>query len=1432
MERLQDKLRQERTNDQPILNRCDFDIVERYVDSSSEEEDHLPEEQHGAEQQQLHEEQPNGRASQTGDPPRLSFPPALHRSVLNLQKDDLEERLNLGEIYGALDAASPANTNNPASAAHLTGGGSYQHRKSEPVRREKVNNGDVHRNGGTNELKEKHQLTFQLNQNELAKLQWTNPVSDEEVREIKSFSEVKLHEVRFDFEGKLRIQINETEMNKKKKKKIFNHFDGLYHHNDEPLNSGYTFPEMIFLCQSSNSSQVCIALKIMTNVFVNSHLRVFPFHDDLKSDLYRDESALPTKDKYSFGFTYRRFSTYLNSDLNLFDKLLFLLRHCRNRNIEMSSVHCLASYTFPNNVCALREDVVFDYWGERDSPVLKFFHDYEAFSYLDFFSDAAFLFEGCNVYFYDTRKGGSAKVPTDECEDKSAKEYEEEGTSPGEVKLGGEETGHSPNESAQWGGSDWSDVAKKLEKGNIAKREKGANGGEHPNLMITEVPIEEELIAHLEPLSSITDDLQEMQKINVKMVHLGGFHAYSHEDILTNISTILQNNFGVVQVENSCVCLLIGLLCRRRQQVNLLTCTDLIANLERIYESKIIGSELNKQREDGKINQPDYVETNFTYNLITLIKYVIIYNYDKDLLQKFKVLSFLLFYRSLPFIQNGEDKREVFFLGSEVLKVCRLLLFCNLYVEPVDYFHDLINHLHKKGIHDDHDDRGVYKKFLSQVYLYLATYNIVGRSVDLSGFLYTNKIINTLQMQVKTLFRQEGMNGDPDVPTDDTPVICVDRQKNKWDFAHLCNLQLIHQCGVYLFSVFWSMRRKHLIGEKYVGKENVEAVLETLQVLLRAVIDQFHDLLEVYTWEQQQKEPSTHPRKDASYQNIIQTIIRRMKEGPLPFNYVIYKNEIDLHFFFVILLQILNIILLIVLELPFFSPDKRDHTTLKFLKRIAQDVAKFEEDTLVHFKKDIFHMEHVQDSYSLLLPMSYLFYNIHGFTGGTHLMCSHTDQPDGDAVERLLYSLSFCSSVPLSYFSLRAIFTTPSPGIISPGRETNGGISSSQNCDHFGHASSEEMGTFPERSNERNKRMIEETPPTGGDHVDIPKNIILFLRKYIQGKFLLYHSKKNIFLLLLKNIFRECNRKCGEQERVEFPHEGGGTERKDALVHSVFKFLLNRHIIHFIGKHMDVSIFFKYFIQIFIVNEGKCIGDSLGEKMEVYSHLVRIAEEYIFKRVACSDSEGEHPLLVHDIHRVVSDFVRDNPPNDGNCESANTEDGPGAHSLDIHVKRLLQTNRRSIKGCIWQKKIQISTQLSVAIFEKIIESFKMAYFFSPLMFAILFFLSSTSFPEECRNVFYRDTDLLKILSKNVFIRFSDDGKDYIVFTTSTCYGREETNFLIDLTPLFPSIFSLMLDDSKADWFAPSMHNYFTALRSQYPYPSLLHFLFYVSTNGM
>ncbi|KJP86699.1 hypothetical protein AK88_03706 [Plasmodium fragile] len=1174
----------------------------------------------------------------------------------------------------------------------------------------------------------------------------------------------------------------------------------------------------------------------MTNVFVNSHLRTFSFEENLTSYLYRDKNALPTKDKYSFGFTYRRFFNYLNSDLNLFDKLLFLLRHCRNKNIELGSVHCLASYTFPNNVCALNEDVVFDYWGERDSPVLTFVHDYEVFSYLDFFSDSAFLFEGCNVYFYDTRKRGEAKVPTNEhtCEyeNKSDKEYAEGGNSPGEVKLGGEETGHSPNESEQWGGNDWSKVARKLEKGEVAGKEKEDKSkrekwSKEQNVMMTKVPVEEELIAHLKPLSSTTDDLQEMQKINLKMVLLRDVDGYTYEDVLTNISTILQNNFGVVQVENSCVCLLIGLLSRCKQQINLLTCTDLITNLEKIYESKIIGSELNKEREDRGINQADYVETNFTYNLITLIKYAIIYNYDKDFLKKFKVLSFLLFYRSLPFIRNGGDKKEVFFLGSEILKVFRVLLFCNLYTEPVDYFHDLINYVHKRGI--DNDD-GIYKKFLSQVFLYLATYNVLGGNVDLSGFLYTNKIMNTLQMQVGALFRHEEVKGQPGVTAKRG-----DRQKNKWDLAHLCNLQLIHQCGVYLFSVLWSMRRKRLIGEKYFGHEHVEALLKTLQQLLPAVIDQFNDLLEAYTEEQQrrrQTEQQKGQHKNADYRNIIQNIIRRMTDGPVPFNYVIYKNELDWHFFFVILLQLLHTILLIVMELSFLFHHKGNHTTLMSFKRIAQDISTFEQDTLIHFKKDIFYVEHVHDSYSLFLPLSYLFYNVHALTRGTRLMCNETDDShEEDAVEGLLYSLSFCSSVPLSYFCLRAIFATPFAGCISPGGETEGGISSSQKCDLVEQTSCDQINSSPDRSNESKQRINEETPPTNGHHMDIPKNIILFLSKYVQGKFLLYHSKKNIFLLLLKNIFRECNRRCGEQERVEIAHEEKTVKKKDALVHSVFKFLLNKHIIHFIGKHMDVSIFFKYFIQIFIVHEGKCIGDSLGEKMEVYTHLVRIAEEYIFKRVTCADSEGKHPLLVDDVQRFVSEFGRNYPHNDANCESANRQDGLGADPLDIQLERLLETNGRSIKACTWQKKIQISSQLAVAIFEKIIESFKMAYFFSPLMFAILFFLSSTSFPDECRNVFYADTDLLKILAKNIFIHFSDNGMKYVIFTTSTSYGREETNFLIDLTPFFPSISSLMLEDSHADCLPPSMHSYFKTLRSQYPYPSLLHFLFYVSANG-
>ncbi|ETB58862.1 hypothetical protein YYC_03627 [Plasmodium yoelii 17X] len=155
-----------------------------------------------------------------------------------------------------------------------------------------------------------------------------------------------------------------------------------------------------------------------------------------------------------------------------------------------------------------------------------------------------------------------------------------------------------------------------------------------------------------------------------------------------------------------------------------------------------------------------------------------------------------------------------------------------------------------------------------------------------------------------------------------------------------------------------------------------------------------------------------------------------------------------------------------------------------------------------------------------------------------------------------------------------------------------------------------------------------------------------------------------------------------------------------------------------------------------------------------------------------------------------------------------------------------EKNKQNIKSCIQLKRLNISSALSQTVFEKIIESFKLGYFFNPLLLSILFFFSTVSFPQECRNIFFNDYDILKILGKNIFIHFFDNNH-YIIYTISTYYGLKQHNYIIDLTKFFPSIFSFIYNSYDNFILHQNLEEYFKNLLSEYSDPSFLHFLFFV-----
>ncbi|SCP03960.1 RNA polymerase II-associated protein 1, putative [Plasmodium ovale] len=1453
VDHLQDKLRKERTNAQLILTKCNFDIVEKNVDSSSGEEE-------SDESSSWSSRESNGNTCVNGNNVTdakhgISFPVAFHRSKLNLQKDNQQEKLDLRRIYeNNISKQNYVNTKMDCIAemgniGNSNGRNVQEYGDNDEIKGicEDKNEKKETQNVMCNVAK-RYNVTYLLNKNELAKLQWTNPVNDDEIREVKNVKDIKLHEIRFDFAGKWRIQINETLFNEKKKKKIFNNFDGLYHHNAEPLNSGYTIPEILFLCQSSYNNQVCIALKLLKNVFINFRLKVVtpsPIH----RDILNDEEP---KNKYSYGFTYKRFSNYLNNDLSVFEKLIYVLNYYSNKNVQISCLHALASYVFPNNVCTLPGSVIFgqaqleeekkkkeeeEAIDECEITELIYFYDYEPLSYYDFFSDSIFLLENYNIYFFSCKK----KIMNSTSEEEKYRMQQNIKDDLAEDKyanLSGEKPNALSNfinkykenepfvKNKNYDGMAYDSGAKRMNK----SVERGKN-----------VLFRNEILSLLEHMDESEDDPLKKQNVNFKAISWCKKKGDKYCNILGNISNMLLNNFGVVEIENSCVCLLIGLLTTYRQEINILHCKELVRNLERIYESKIWGSELSNERMkrgnangDAKTNENvNLVDLNFTHNLITLVRYILVYNYENNILNKFDVLSFLIFYRSLPFNRKKQNNEVYLFLACETVSIFRLLLHCNLYIESVDYFHDLINDIHKVDIKNS----TIYKKFLTQTYLYIATYNVMCTHVDLSGFLYITKVMKTLEIQMSNVFnvytdkysQDKNQFSHSDRETFTLPVQAKKNDsRKKRNFNFFCDLALLQQCCNYLYTVFLSIRKKYITKEQFVSDDQIREITKLITKLANIITKEFDEFLDIYKDE----------RND-----IISSIISKIKDCPFPFSYAIYKYDMDDYFFFVIYIQIVNTILNIIFEVYATHNGVENFFTIS----IQNVFTIFELGSLKYFQKNIFEAENVLDSYNIFLPLSYLFYNLYkidSMMGDSNISASSS--VTGKKAEHLFLSLHFCSSVSLSYYCLKEIlnqkncfnslkksghhiFTENNEHFWknSPKGDTTNNTSDEQFC----HIVRDDNG---DTSRGKNNSVIARTKMNYREY-DKPGNsatyVLLFLWKYLHGNPLTYHSKKNIFFLLLKNIFKECSKpkekaegwkdeQCEENKEGEENGEVGNFD--DTLIRRVLGFLLNNSMVSFLSKHMDVCTFLKFFIYLFLFNKNKRIGDYLSEQVDICTDLMTIANVYIFRQVICldvgemnSNYTSEEEIWVKNIENIVDDFLK-------NEVVGKAKEDP---LLYEHVINIFSKNKRNIKGFVRQKKLKISKNISIIICEKMIESFKMGYFFNPLFLAVLFFLSSVSFPQESRCIFFSDNNLLKLLSKNVFIYFYDN-ESYVIFTISTYYGKKEFNYLVDLTPFFPSIFSFLVDATDDVKLDHAWGEYFKNLQSEYAYPSLLHFLFY------
>ncbi|EAA22066.1 protein phosphatase-1 regulatory subunit 7 alpha2, partial [Plasmodium yoelii yoelii] len=922
-----------------------------------------------------------------------------------------------------------------------------------------------------------------------------------------------------------------------------------------------------------------------------------------------------------------------------------------------------------------------------------------------------------------------------------------------------------------------------------------------------------------------------------------------------------------------------------------------------LYNERIKKECLNTNQ---KINCSDL---NFVYNLITLIRYIIIYNYDKDFLQIFDVLSFLIFYRTLPFSLNIENDQNVenindnmekntitemrhsyLFISTETLKVFRILLSCNLYKESVEYFHDIINKIHKINIKNDI----ICKKFLTQVYLYISTYNLTCVDMDLSGLLYISKIIKTLEIQINNVDNYSINKEEKSyeyIHTDNSFSYPNMKEQNKLDFNYLNDLILINQCFNYIYTLFICIRKKCINIEQCIHTEQIYKLMKFIQRIGNTLIRNLSWLLDWYR-------DDVKRNNDKNEDNIIRNIFNKTKECPFIFSYIIYEQNLDPHFFFVIFIQLLNGILNIILEINYMNEEMQnndhkigdnkigdnkigdnkigdnkigdnkigdnkigdnkigdnnicDDNICDEINSLIDLFSHLNQDVLKLFKIDIFKVENILDSNNVFLPLSYLFYNLYKLFNiniykEKNVSNMNTNQNKlknikacdtilrNENINLIFYSLVFCSSVSLSYYSLKEITKQPNVSI-----NNNINRHTYNYSDQFLSKNNSEMNIKREMGNEEEIKEStlpiypEDTIPTsfkniGIDQREIYSNyenedeyikdmnvvyVILFLQKYIKKSLSIYNSKKNIFLLLLKNMFRECNKPLNDINKKE-----------EIIINKVLILFLNKNVLNFLVKHMDVSTFFKFFIQIFLVNNHKQIGDYMSEHINIYNYFVSIAELYIFNNISCDvdnltsgttffDEELEYKKS---IENIVFSFLQ------------NEIKRKKAMEQNEDILNNFEKNKQNIKSCIQLKRLNISSALSQTVFEKIIESFKLGYFFNPLLLSILFFFSTVSFPQECRNIFFNDYDILKILGKNIFIHFFDNNH-YIIYTISTYYGLKQHNYIIDLTKFFPSIFSFIYNSYDNFILHQNLEEYFKNLLSEYSDPSFLHFLFFMAT---
>ncbi|CDR95149.1 RPAP1-like domain containing protein,putative [Babesia bigemina] len=158
-------------------------------------------------------------------------------------------------------------------------------------------------------------VSFKVDAEELRKLEWTNPVEPDVSGGPIDAGNVRLHQLRFDFEGHL------LSASGRKDGERHRHESSLYNHGKNPDQPGYTIPELLELMQSTFKPQVQIATHTLCNIVRNAHVSSPPY----------------------FGFPRERWLRYVTHDANMVGRMGYaVMEHMGTYEVLGSAMRCLA----------------------------------------------------------------------------------------------------------------------------------------------------------------------------------------------------------------------------------------------------------------------------------------------------------------------------------------------------------------------------------------------------------------------------------------------------------------------------------------------------------------------------------------------------------------------------------------------------------------------------------------------------------------------------------------------------------------------------------------------------------------------------------------------------------------------------------------------------------------------------------------------------------------------------------------------------------------------------------------------------------------------------------------------------------------------------------------------------------------------------------